>query len=114
MEHIQKAIQLAVQGGYLKNSTEIYKGQVYTFGEKIVNEKVFLDPLFWSSLGKSLSWGDENGIDDRTFWIGTIDYPEISDEGQAFREIWRFKMHQFIDHLAEGKLADDFFKVLLN
>jgi len=61
-------------------------------------ELLFLKPLFWKCLGKSLGWGKE-------------------DEQIALIykwKAWQYYWHSFIDHLAEGKDIDSFFKELLN
>ena len=102
---IQEAIQKAIEGGW-KNEVDrdfaLYKGQPHF---------ALLDPLFWQAVGKSLGWGNEYGIDERDFWVGEINYPEVI-KGKAFREIWRYNWNRLIDHLAEGKSIEDYFKNL--
>lgn len=103
----EKALIIAKENGYAtegNNQSEILNDKY----------KILLDKEFFIALGRGLGWGDENGIDHRTFWNGTIEYPEISDEGVGYREVWRYKMHLFTDHLIEGKDIESFFEQLIN
>lgn len=74
-------------------------------------EPMFIDPLFWQALGKSLGWGNSFGF------IQTSDTGEISgwlesdSAGTVYQ--WQYHWHRFIDHLAEGKDAESFFKELI-
>jgi len=52
-----------------------------------------LEPLFWQCLGKSLGW------------------PEV-DMRNPIDPAWLWRWHMLIDHLAEGKDIDDYFKGL--
>lgn len=137
---IKQAIEKAIEGGY-------HRGQIGTSPIVEINcdfaitetkgERnhyglawVWLDPLFWQSLGKAMGWGDEMVCIDETGhpkeWgyyfhcpvCGEIvhgerqecpsecetDYPPI--------ESWKYHWHRFIDHLAEGKDAESFFSNL--
>lgn len=97
MSNIEKAITLAREGGY-KNK----------IGDLVVWEEIALDPLFWKALGKSCNWegyfctdcrdivDNENALDHRT------------------QKLWLWQWHRFIDWLAEGKEADEFFAELLS
>jgi len=113
---IQDAIKKAIDGGYKKkeinqctiwfihenafdgkrdcfvidNSYTDQHGERHKKAIHYAKEIVFLDPLFWQCLGKAMGWGKLiSGI-----WIGD----------------WRKHWHDFIDHLAEGKSAEQFFK----
>lgn len=89
MNHITKALQLAINGGYNVGPVEV---------DMICDNKYdhhFLDPLFWQSLGKALGWGKNN-------------------EGVIVYRDWLKEWHRFIDKIANGGTADDFFKELLN
>ena len=98
---MEKAYELAKQFGY--------DGRVYSkHGE-------LLDPKFWQALGRALGWEKQvcakcgypaenlgvycGGCDTE---LDIIPYPE-----------WLYHWHRFVDHLAEGKPADEFFAVLL-
>lgn len=97
---IQQTIEKAIEGGF--NAT---------FGDEMMSKKygdfsrIFLDHLFWQSLGKAMGW-DCVDDDDRGYtWMDGHDDEEI-------REKWRNEWHRFIDHLAEGKTAESFFETL--
>lgn len=65
----------------------------------------FLDPLFWMSLGKALGWRDKDYVDAETHAGGIVT--------RTYNVwTWRSEWHRFIDHLAEGKDAESFFKSL--
>ena len=86
MTHIESAIREAVEkGGYAAITEEVSD----VFAPPVVARLAFLDPLFWQALGKAMGWGGED-------WDGG----------------WRKHWHRFIDHLAEGKDAESFFKDL--
>ncbi|KKL06697.1 hypothetical protein LCGC14_2593440 [marine sediment metagenome] len=57
---------------------------------ELIQEKIFLDSNFWKCLGKSLGWETEADYYGR----------------------WLAEWHCFIDFLAEGKSAEDYFKEL--
>ena len=105
---IQQAIEKAIEGGWKK---ELYDVQVDSkegvfFQEGLYHFKfpeVFLDPLFWQSLGKSMGWEEV---------LEVKNYQSISYEYWKGRPEWIFRWHLFIDHLAEEKDADSFFESL--
>ena len=108
---MKEIIQKAMEGGYVCNESMALE----YFGE------IFLDPLFWQALGNSLGWKEEIEIfmddyhNDHPFMGGTLDYPYDEGAGMTFNsEEWKYKWHSFIDHLAEGKEAEEFFKQLLD
>lgn len=59
---------------------------------------ILLDPKFWQTLGKAEGWRSEY---------------YSSEDADIIMEPWRVQWHQFIDHLAEGKPAEEFFAGLL-
>ena len=63
--------------------------QVHGVGE------AFLDPLFWQTLGVALEW-----------------HVECHPRYIPYNQWWRQPWHRFIDHLAEGKSPESFFKDL--
>lgn len=99
MTPTHKAIQRAVEGGY---KLSFFEGEMLQkLQDKIypaVFCKEFLDPLFWSALGKAEGWIDS--------------MPSTYDFNHEIPE-WKHHWHRFIDHLAEGKSPDDYFKELL-
>lgn len=100
---IKEAIELAVENGWLpieyryENSEmkEYWRRQQVGEFAGVDRSEAFLDPVFWSSLGKGLGWVNSN----QTY----VPRPDTN---------WRVQWHFFIDHLAEGKDAVDFFAEL--
>lgn len=87
---INQAIQKAVDGGY--------KRPRYMDGRWVIEEQIFLDKNFWQSLGKALGWEDKIN-------------PKFSF--YRSRSVWLHNWHIFINHLAENKDPEKFFKDLL-
>jgi hypothetical protein len=113
-DSIEKAIKLSVQGGY--KATTTWKHVFTGILEERANAQsvIFLDPLFWSCLGKALG-----EIDDR--WPNG----EMRCENKLGRCEARYceyggykdpyeKWHHFIDHLASGQSPSTFFQDLLD
>jgi hypothetical protein len=100
---MKEAIKKAIEEGW------IFKGmpQVQTAwlleNSEVLWPKIVLDPLFWQALGKAEGWGTttRQGVTS----VGTKTF----HEDQLYLDKW----HRLIDHLAEGKDADSFFKELL-
>lgn len=103
---IQEAINKAVKSGWDCGKLRSFDGV-----ECLDEAEVCLDPSFWQALGKSLGWvavcngcgvnnAKECKCDD-----GYSKLPEIVDE-------WLYHWHSLIDHLAEGKSPEDYFKNL--
>lgn len=89
---IQQAIEKAIEGGY------DYHEEIPPFSDSLF--RILTDFLFWQSLGESLGW-DEGLMEDDTYKTAPVT-----------RYMWKHQWHRFVDALAEGKSADDFFKGL--
>lgn len=61
-----------------------------------------LDPGFWKGLGQSMGWGNVT-LNGSTWKTGR----------DGYLNVWQSYWHDFIDHVAEGKDIDSFFKHLL-
>lgn len=162
MSYTETAIKKAIEGGYPIGWSDNFgaymadnknsKGEI-TGGHLISNQQVFLDPLFWQSLGKSMGWDKSN----RELYTGkyahknlgllcicghtlgahsaestTKSQPcfiqdsikDIQCDCEKFKKTpfqfaesnpeWKELWYRFIDHLAEGKDAESFFKELLS
>lgn len=96
---MEKAIQKAIEGGYVTGFR--YDKLADMDGIMRAGEILFLDPLFWQALGKSLGWNKR-----------VTEYYSFTD-GKINNDVWRIEWHRFIDHLAEGKSINDFFNSLL-
>lgn len=135
---MEQAIKKAIEGGYKWNYTdrghEVFYGEMNESVKLVCNAFHLLDPDFWKCLGKALGWKEEvcmydggifNGHKDADtpngpgeWWsncencgIEQLDKNEFP-EGNCVPE-YKYRWHTFIDHLAEGKDADSFFKELL-
>lgn len=109
MTYIERAIEDAVKkGGYrdalLKaNPNADIEGLADTgyFARNI--EMKLIDPDFWSALGKARAWNEGNK--------GWLEEKQYRIRGKVVqRRPWKKYWHRFVDHLAEGKDAESFFK----
>lgn len=64
------------------------------------DNSIFLDPLFWQALGKSLGWEEQHNCD------------AAGCSSIECKEEWRYHQHRFIDALADGGNPASFFKDL--
>ena len=108
---IQETIEKAINGGWKLPP-------VHPFGEiqfirsdtrpkssfHLHSDSLFLDPLFWQSLGKAMGWYVKGQ--------GKLGLNRLHPDGRYHTDEWLFKWHRFIDHLAEGKDPESFFKQL--
>lgn len=104
---MEKAIQKAIKGGWKKdwyfnhfNNDEVAFGDTKQDSENnpchyLNRGQILLDPLFWSCLGKSLGWCQEQAHFD-----------------SSVCKPWKHYWHSFIDHLAENKDPEEFFNNL--
>lgn len=105
-----KAIKRAIEGGYdcpgyiakrlhsQDDDKELFRLNIYAISTFV------LDPLFWQALGKVEGW-------DSDYFYNQAYSQDMSLFGSD--ESWKMNWHRFIDHLIEGKSADDFFNTLL-
>lgn len=91
MNNTQRAIELAKKVGY-ETTVMSYDDPFYPY------EQIFLDPLFWQSLGKNLNLG-----------CGFDKCPSVGEHKKCWNKLW----YSFIGTLAEGKTTEDFFTQLL-
>jgi len=102
---IKETIEKAIEGGYLggksfakyrnKSGIIVYEVEDYVTPKPTMTiSEAFLDPLFWKSLGKAMSWG------------------EVRPDGVNYKPEWLWRWHLFIDHLAKGKNPKSFFENL--
>jgi hypothetical protein len=90
MTHIEQAFEDAYQCGFATRGTR------EKWNEEAMQAMCFLDPLFWQALGKARGW-------------------TVCESGSIWQGVpkWRYWWHRFIDHLADGKDAESFFKSLV-
>jgi hypothetical protein len=126
MSHIEQAIKEAVEkGGYKHILVEIAKWEIESGDYN--HEAVLLDPLFWKALSRAQGWAGEKirmcvGCGVALKWNENPDmegrHNLIKDGKQRgcgsniieYEGQWLIEWHRFIDHLAEGKDAESFFK----
>ena len=136
---MEKAIQKAIEGGYLPEMPLEMKVQYPPVSAKdlaalqmnLVGGAILLKPKFWQCLGKAMRWKDQlcmrcGGVCDGkqdpmsgewdascegcgANWLDNAEFPE---EGFAIKG-YMYHWHRFIDHLAEGKSPDSFFEDLI-
>ena len=97
---ISEVIKKAVEGGWYPRDIRTQYTHVFTERGHIEVEDyhIFLDPLFWQALGKSLGWKEGMGI--------------YREPGHFELTEWWSQWHNFIDHLACGKSAEEWFEKL--
>lgn len=99
---MKEAIQKAIIGGYGFRKT----GKMFS---EMLDEEHLLDPEFWQCLGKALGFEPKKVPETGRIYL-TSPYGYALDKQVNW---WEYTMHRFIDHLAEGKDVDEFFKDLL-
>lgn len=103
---MEKAIKKAIEGGWDKDKFNMnYEGKVVT-GGVVFNSIIILDPLFWQALGKAEGWDEFAGFS--IYYLSTW-----KKKTEVSMKRWKWEMHKFIDHLAEGKDVESFFEELL-
>lgn len=111
---MENAIKLAIEGGWDDTNFAYGVGKdgksddpkvgVWHYGKDI-----FLDPIFWQCLGKSLGWSD------LPFWRYGETCIRCRENLGGIRYVqWQYNWHRFIDHLASGGDVDSFFADLLD
>ncbi len=67
--------------------------------------EIWLDPLFWQALGKALGWQEATRV--------VVPVQNANPIRHYAGTVWQYHWHRFIDHIADGKDPDDFFKALI-
>lgn len=94
---MEEAIKLAIEGGYDGGDINFLIKLPY-----YARSQIWIDPLFWQSLGRALDWGE------------TVNTQlDLVIDPILYEKAWRNSWHRFIDHLIEGKDPESFFKSLL-
>jgi hypothetical protein len=96
---IQEAVKKSIEHGYSLRG--IGPSGFYELLDRYSSD-VFLDPLFWQSLGKAMGW--EFVSKERK-----VQYTK-NHKLNSYSQEWLYQWHRFIDHLAEGKDAESFFE----
>ena len=115
MTNLKQAIRDAVEkGGYgilvrpfvkplildwskVDNELKVGAKSIFTFvKERMLEERILLNPAFWKALGKDKGWDAPMG---KMIFGETI-------------QVWEFNWLTFIHHLAAGKDVESFFETL--
>lgn len=97
---IKDSIPKAIEGGwkpqYVECTHKIMADETgCPFGKHYPPiHEILLDPSFWQALGKSEGW--EVYKTGRSFYIGANVYHRNNPK-------WKYRMHDFIDNLAQGQ-----------
>jgi len=95
---LEEIINKAIEGGYEPQ----YRIELIKRTKRLPpKEKIFIDPSFWKCLGKAMGWVEDDM---------PLEYHQES--GYHWAKGWNGMWHKFIDHLAEGGIAEEFFKEL--
>jgi hypothetical protein len=97
-DNFKKAMQDVFDGGYMHASTT----------EDMRPEALLLNPEWWSALGKARGWKRLDAM-----CYSWCDHDgNVKKEWRSIRR-WKNYLHRFIDHIAEGKDAESFFKEMV-
>lgn len=117
LTNAEDAIEEAVKRGYPLKEWKICEGKhIQSAKESVVFlDVVFLDPAFWQALGKARGWEGKcsdcyKGEPHK--WCQSGSHLDLEPEKYHNNYPWRVEWHRFIDHLAEGKEINEFFKEL--
>jgi len=106
LKYMDEAILLAVKNGYPEQ-------WALDGGDDTIS------PLFWQALGRALGWENYRCVFCATKSDTNLNSSTHCDNGywhgmKAWQNVWLYHWHRYIDWLAEGKPADEFFKELIN
>jgi hypothetical protein len=113
---IEQAVNKAIEGGWKMPPRQFLHMTPSPWPNDTVESvevwlySTFMDPTFWTSLGKTMGWWDKSIDREYSTEQSRKDFPD-SWNGIAI-SLWEFHWHTFIDHLAEGKTAESFFAEL--
>jgi hypothetical protein len=112
MKATTKFIEDAIAGGFAKDTvlgmrvTEVNGDNVLLREDAVTLtlriSQILLQPLAWQAVGKTRGWTAE-------FEIATglvIEGRDTVMSGEIVPK-WRYEMHRFIDHLADGKSIEE-------
>ena len=116
---IQEALHTATEAGYQVNSCDGIEAYYHGANNEysvwirkdndssfiVVVAETFLDPFFWQALGSGLGWDHE------LITVHEVENGRPTIVTRASQH-WLYHWHRFLDFLAEGKTAEDFFATL--
>jgi len=107
------AIHKAVDGGWKPPPEQLTKAMLDSIDDILKwCPNYLLDPSFWQSLGKALSWKENR--DRKHPEMVKAEYCDCRNcEYWAGNPVWKYQWHRLIDHRAEGGSVESFFKTLI-
>jgi len=118
---IPDAIEKAIEGGYTPAKL---MGEIYNEHNQPTVDSYFLDPDFWKCLGKAMGWEGGKirmcvgcGVALRWNENPTVYGKHGGNKGCGsdileYEGQWLIEWHRFIDAIAEGRPASEFFEEL--
>jgi hypothetical protein len=124
----QQIIEKAIEAGYLggksfahyrkKSNLIVYEIEDYVTPKPIKTiSEALLDPQFWKSLAIGMKWQKYTWISWKDSWCELHQTQATNDEdfspnwpNGSRNYTWVHQWHRFIQHLADGKDEDSFFK----
>lgn len=104
---VQETIEKAVSVGYkLYDEDGPLAVEDIDWENSVGISSIFLDPLFWQSLGEALGWPEEKDNAGETQGDGKWHSTRTLNS-------WLYHWHDFIDHLVYGSTPELFFKPLI-
>ncbi len=117
---MEQAIKKSIEGGWKNGEYELMKDEMHGYGYQISASSCFLKSEFWQCLGKAMGWETRRkccegcGSKERLVQGEYHDICSSCHRGSPkLLPEWKFNWHRFIDHLAEGRIVDNFFEELL-
>ncbi len=130
---IKQFIEKAIDGGWRKNLVDDV-GKAFILNYYMLNPKIMLlDPKAWQAVGKTMGWEkiNESGVTRSSYIKDSCPRGGIGKECQRIMRFagqdWdrnidgmrdnlvsgeKYRMHQMIDALCEGKSISDYIKTL--
>ena len=99
MDYTKAFISDAIEGGW--NCKRMFDFKSTESAISFLMPEILLDPLAWQAVGKTRGWVEMN----YGFVLRNFDRNKIKSDAGAGE--WHFKMHTFIDHLADGLSMED-------
>jgi hypothetical protein len=115
MPHLTKAIDDALAHGWERKQPK------FVLNTTVISNPDLLDPAFFQALGKARGWYNSyhetppHELEMPMCWCGATNEGVNGELLTVHQDrTWRGAWHRFIDHLAEGKTAEEFFSGLTN
>lgn len=105
MSGLDRAIKLAIEGGYNDNAWDGTENS-----SKKTDEQMLLDPLFWQALGKALGWEEHDNNQRKLYRLSGAN-PDYMPKG-LYK--WHDRAMNFFDLVMRNGDTEKFWSELLN